>query len=239
MPAEDMATEIAKEIAKQLPVKQAYDDVAAPAAVQTGQFLQDLAKTLRLVLVPIQLAGAYQDRVRAFIDRSIRAVPEDQRIAPPPQILGPVLEGVRYEVEDSSIDQMFSSLLASSMDRDRRAHAHPAFPGIIKNLSADEAKILAALAAQPAKVVTTSRLDRARNLFDPSVTEELAKPDGLDFPENALMYYQHLQQMGLVDASATRSPETLMQGGVQIGIRNFGEYLLSNWGRQFIRACMP
>jgi hypothetical protein len=211
----DMATEIAKELAKQLPVKQAYDDVAAPAAAETGQFLGDLAKTLRLVFVPIQLAAAYQDRVRAFIDRSIRAVPEANLIAPPPQILGPVLEGVRYEVEGTPIDEMFAALLSTSMDKNRHAAAHPAFAGIIKNLSADEARILKTLATGPLKQITSSKLDRERNLFEPAVFEVLATPDGLDFPENARVYFEHLNQLGLIELNATQGSQGIMDGQIQ------------------------
>ncbi|OSJ12256.1 hypothetical protein BST63_28465 [Bradyrhizobium canariense] len=237
MSTDDIAADIAKEIAKQLPVKQAYDDVAAHAAAETGQFLGDLAKTIRLVLVPIQLAAAYQDRVRAFIDRSIRAVPEERRIAPPPQILGPVLEGVRYEIEGTPIDEMFAALLSSSMDKARHASAHPAFPGIIKTLSSDEAKLLKTLGDRPLEQISSSKLDRARNLFEPGVIEELAIPDGLDFPENARLYFEHLNQLGLIEMNVTRSPEPIMSAGTQIGIRNFGEHQLSRWGRQFIQAC--
>jgi Abortive infection alpha len=239
MPAEDIATEIAKEIVKQLPVKQAYNDLAAPAAAETGQFFGDLAKALRLVLVPIQVAAAYQDRVRAFIDRSIRAVPERERIAPPPQILGPVLEGVRYEVDGTPIDEMFSALLSNSMSKAKHASAHPAFPGIIKNLAADEARILKALATKPIEQIASAKYDRARNLFEPSVIEKLAIPKGLDFPENAQVYFDHLTQLGLIEISATRTPEAIMSEGVQVGVRNFGEHQLTRWGRQFIRACLP
>jgi hypothetical protein len=132
--------EFAKELARQLPVKAIYQDAAAPAAMQTGQLLEDLVKVLQLALAPVQLFGAIQDRYRKFLDTAVRRVPEANRVSPAPQIVGPVLEGIRYEPEHTPIDQMFSQLLSRSMDRERINEAHPAFPIIIKQLSSDEAK---------------------------------------------------------------------------------------------------
>src|SRR5260370_11638246 len=134
--------EFAKEVARQLPVKAIYEDAAAPAAKQAGQLFEDLLKALQLALAPVQLLGALQDRFRSFIDTAVRRVPEADRISPAPQIIGPVLEGIRYEPEGTPIDQMFSELLSRSMDRTRVNEAHPAYPIIIKQLSSDEAKIL-------------------------------------------------------------------------------------------------
>src|SRR6202048_4283773 len=110
-PHVDLTTEFAKELAKQIPVK---DALVAPAR-QTGEILEDIVKTIQLALVPFQLAGALQDRLRSFIDRSVRAVPEEHRVSPSPQTLGPTLEGLRYEPADTPVDEMFSRLLSCSM----------------------------------------------------------------------------------------------------------------------------
>jgi hypothetical protein len=127
--------EFAKELAKQLPLKDAYSDALSPAAKQSSQLFTDIVKTVQLALAPLQLLGAYQDRLRDFIDNSVRRVPEEQRVSPPPQILGPILEGIQYEPEGTPIDQMFSELLSCSLDLRRVNEAHPAFPAIIKSLS--------------------------------------------------------------------------------------------------------
>src|SRR5215467_6852774 len=134
--------DFAKELAKQLPVKAMYEDAVSPGAKQLGQFGEDLAKVLQLALAPVQALAAVQDRYRHFVDTSIRRIPSERRIAPPPQILGPVIEGVRYEPEGTPIYEMYSNLLSSSMDAERVDKAHPAYPIIIRQLSADEAKVL-------------------------------------------------------------------------------------------------
>jgi hypothetical protein len=161
----DPTTVFAEELAKQLPVKAVYRDAVKPAAKQLGQIAQDIVKTIQLALAPLQVAGAYQDRLRAFLDRAVRQVPEDRRISPPPQILGPIVEGIRYEPEETPIDQMFQHLLSTSMDADHSKDAHPAYPLIVKQLSSDEAKILAVVKNSQFEYVYTQDYDQQANLF--------------------------------------------------------------------------
>jgi hypothetical protein len=232
-PANELVSEFAKELARQLPVKEAL----APPARQTGQILEDIVKTIQLALVPFQLAGALQDRLRAFIDGSVRRIPEPQRVSPAPQILGPVIEAIRYEPSGTELDDMFSELLSSSMDQSRLKDAHPAFPSIIRALSSDEAKLLKSLAKNnPVRQISLSKLDRVRNLFEPMSIEAMQVPADIDYPGNARIYLEHLRQLGLVEISVTRAPEPIMEEGIQVAVRNFAEHQLSLWGIQFMRA---
>jgi hypothetical protein len=231
-PTKELVSQFAKELASQLPVKEAL----TPPARQTGQILEDIVKTIQLALVPFQLAGALQDRLRAFIDSSVRRVPEPQRVSPAPQILGPVIEAIRYEPSGTELDEMFSELLSSSMDQSRLKDAHPAFPSIIRALSSDEAKLLKSLAKGPIGQISSSKLDRTKNLFEPMVIEALQVPADLEYPGNARIYLEHLRQLGLVEISVTRAPEPLMEEGIQVAVRNFGAHQLSLWGIQFMRA---
>src|SRR5581483_10409542 len=134
-------TEFAKELAKQLPVKSIYDDALAPAAKQAGQLAADIVKVIQLALAPFQVLAAYQDRLRNFLDKAVRRIPDSNRVSPAPQILGPIIEGIRYEPEGTPVDEMFSQLLSRSMDKERMDEAHPAYPILIRQLSSDEAKI--------------------------------------------------------------------------------------------------
>jgi hypothetical protein len=232
-PTKELVSEFAKELAHQLPIKEAL----APPARQTGQILEDIVKTIQLALVPFQLARALQDRLRAFIDGSVRRVPEPQRVSPAPQILGPVIEAIRYEPSGTELDHMFAELLSASMDQSRLKDAHPAFPSIIRALSSDEAKLLKSLATNnPVRQISSSKLDRVRNLFEPMIIEALQVPADLDYPGNARIYLEHLRQLGLVEISVTRAPEAIMEEGIQVAVRNFAEHQLSLWGIQFMRA---
>jgi Abortive infection alpha len=225
------------EIVKQLPIKAAYRDAVRPAARQTGELAEDFVKTLRLALFPLQLAAVTQDRFRRFIDAAINRVPADKRLTPPPQIVGPVLEGIRYEPENSPIEAMFSELLSSSMHSDRVKDAHPAIPLVIKQLSSDEASILRAIALSPKLFELVLRFDLRNGLAITSVERSDVPVDGLVFPQNADMYRDRLERLGLIRFDALKPMEAIYDGGQQTGGRNFLVVKLTEFGATFMRAC--
>ena len=81
-------------------------------------------------------------RAATYSERVAQLVPEDRRIEAPAQVVGPVLEGLRYVDEHNVIAELFVNLLARSIDSDRVSEAHPAFASIISQLSSDEALII-------------------------------------------------------------------------------------------------
>lgn len=236
---DDAATEFAKELARQLPVKAAYKDLAKPAAQQAGQFFEDIVKVLQLALAPVQYLGALQDRYRTFLNKSIRRVPEEDRVSPAPQIVGPVLEGIRYEPEGTPIDEMFSQLLSRSMDSHRVGEAHPAFPIIIRQLSSDEARILKLLGASQYDFVYTSDYDNAKNLFFGQKIQTDGLPrDKLAFPDNVRFYMEHLHQLGLAGIFQHGNQFPLLTEGKQTGVKVVSKYRLTDLGQRFVHACI-
>lgn len=243
--AADLATAIATEVAKQIPIKEVYDDTIKPTVRQFGSLAEDLAKTILLFLAPLQITGAIQDRFRDFLDKSIRRIPEDSRIAPSPQILGPVLEGIRYEPEDSPITEMFSRLLSASMDQKQVHNAHPAFSQIIKQLSSDEATLLNAMwklresEGRSFRQQFTQDYDRASNRFGSAKMEVDEIPrEGLIFPENIEFYGQHLYALGVTAFydSANQNPIFDKNGNTQTGVRVFKELRFTDIGLKFMAA---
>lgn len=247
--ANEVATEIAIEVAKQIPLKDAYDDAVKPAARQVGTLVEDLVKTILLVLAPLQFAGAYQDRFRDFLDKSIRRIPEKDRLPPPPQILGPVLEGIRYEPEGSPIAEMFSRLLSASMNQRQVQNAHPAFSQIIKQLSSDEATLLNAMwtlwerEGRSFRQQFTQDYDPALNRFDNTKMEVDDIPrEGLVFAENIEFYGQHLYALGITAFydSANQQPLFDKDGNgdnkTQTGVRVFKELRFTDVGLKFMAA---
>jgi len=242
-PMNDPTEKAIEEIAKNLPVKQIYEDGVSGATKQVGHALTDIAKTLRLALFPFQALAAVQDRAERFIDRSIRRVPEEHRISPAPQILGPVLEGVRYEAEDTPIDEMFSQLLSRAVDSERVDEAHPAYPILIRQLSPDEAIIIAKLKNATYDYVYTRDFDASIALFINSHKVEIDTfpRDDLTFPDNLPFYLQHLSQLGLAGIFQQGNQEALHDGPPatkQIGVRVRSKYMLTDFGVRFAKACI-
>jgi len=69
--------EFIEQVAKQLPVKELYNDALSPAAREAGGLGADLIKALR-----IQLTAVALDRFRRFINDTVNRVPTDKQLAP-------------------------------------------------------------------------------------------------------------------------------------------------------------
>lgn len=227
-----------EELAKQLPIKAAYEDGLSSSMQETGKALTDIIKVLRLALLPIQFGAALQDRYAKFLDHSIRRIPEGNRIRPAPQILGPALEGIRYEPEGTRIDQMFSQLLSRSMDKSRVSEAHPSFPHLIRQLSADEAQLLSKLNGTAFKHVYTKDIDvNNGTLKNAKVEKDELPTDILDFPANAAFYVEHLYSLGLAHVIQDGQQEPIVKDNTQTGVRVRQKYELTPMGRRFVTAC--
>jgi hypothetical protein len=245
-PTTDFTKALAEELAKQLPVKDIYQDAASPGMREAGKLGSDVVKTILLALAPIQIAAAYQDRLRSFLDMSVRRIDEQRRIPPPAQILGPVLENIRYEPEDTEIDKMFSELLSRSMDSERASEAHPSYPMIIRQLSSDEAKVLRLLKNKQYLYVQRWKIDGPISTLEEVEQDEFPK-DGLAFPHKLSSYMARLTQLGLAGIYQSKPSEPIYglrdmgitQTNGQIGSRQFYEYKLTSIGQEFVKAVIP
>jgi hypothetical protein len=123
-------------IAKAAPevAREAYGDLASGTFKQAGKLGEDIAKSIRLVLFPLQLAAALQDRFAGYIDRAIRQVPEPRLIAPMESIMLPIAERLRFQEPANPITDLYINLLSRAMDGERVGEAHPAFIGVISQL---------------------------------------------------------------------------------------------------------
>ncbi|MCK1637588.1 DUF4393 domain-containing protein [Bradyrhizobium sp. 157] len=170
--------------------------------------------------------------MKSAVDR----VPAEKRISPAPEIVGPILEGVRYEREGGSIEQMFSELLSSSMHSDRVADAHPALPLIIKQLSTDEAAILRTIASTPKRFEIVMKFDILGELTWSKIERSEVPTDGLVFPQNEVMYRDHLERLGLIRYDTLKPMQPIMENGRQTGGRNFLTLKLTDFGATLMRA---
>ncbi|QEE47487.1 DUF4393 domain-containing protein [Rhizobium sp. WL3] len=235
-------TEIALALAKILPVEKVYDDLAAPAVRQVGMTLESAVKCLRLATFPLEYGSAQFERMQRFIRRSVDEVPEQNRIPPAPQILGPAVEGIRYEEEGSPIEEMFAQLLSRSMDSDRVNLAHPAYPALIRQLSPDEAEMLRIMWGSHQTGHFHQRnvrqsLKNNRFHFDRIELDDLPR-EALLYPENVDFYVDHLWNLGLAGLFEVRNQEHLYAGDVQVGVRVFRQYQLTAIGQHFATAVL-
>lgn len=127
-----------------------------------------------------------------------------------------------------------------SMDSTRVEEAHPAYPLIIRQLSSDEAKILAVLNGRTYRYVFTRVYDSKTNLFvgaQKVEVDELPR-DGLTFTDNVGFYMEHLSQLGLAGVYQEGNQIALHdEQGMQTGVRVISNYRLTDFGRRFVTSC--
>jgi hypothetical protein len=232
--------DLGKLIPKQT-IERLYDDALSGPAKEIGKVTTDAFKTARLLLAPIQFAAAFQDRLERTIERISQKVPRERRVEPPPEIVGPTLEKLRFATEGSELWDMYEEILTKSIDSASQASIHPSFAHIISQLSRDEAWILYRLRDRHFVVVDHFDYDMTENRFIDRTIEMTELPkDELYLPDKAELFYAHLESLSLVSWPIEKQePVYAVAGGPQTGVRRHSKMLLTEFGQLFVRACIP
>lgn len=216
-----------------------YDDGISPAMKEASKIPVDLVKTARLLLAPIQLLGALQDRFEVVTARISGKVPKENWTQAPANIAGPVLENIRYLDDNSVLTECFINLLAKAIDKTKQDQAHPGFIKTLENLSPDEVFLIYVLSKRDLEIVDTMQLDRAQNQFKNLVQEKSDVPvDELEYPTNFEVYYTHLDALGIVTWPVYKQ-DPIISNGIQTGIRRYSKLTLTPYGKFFVKACIP
>lgn len=217
-----------------------YDDGVSDTAKEISKIGVDISKTARLLLAPLQLTAAFQDRVEKMIDRIRHKVPEERQIEAPAELVGPTLEKMKYVEEGSLLWEMFEEILTRSIDSEGIQSIHPSFAHIISQISRDEALILYKLTQQDFTVVDTMDLNVKENRFENLQIEGSQIPtDELYMPEKIQFYHSHLESLNLVLWPVEKQDPIFDENNKQTGIRRFSKIHLTEFGRLFVSACIP
>jgi hypothetical protein len=137
------AADAVKGLVEAVPV---YEDVLQPAAREVGAGLQTVAKTIHIALAPVSALVWGYDKLKDYLEErlteKLKKVPPEKIITPNPTIAVPAVESMRYTAHDPTLRELYASLLASAMNKDKADNAHPAFVEMIRQMIPDEAKLL-------------------------------------------------------------------------------------------------
>ena len=197
-------------VAKAVPV---YQDVVQPAAQEVGKALQTVAKTVHVVLAPVSALVWGYDQIKEFVSTKVaerlKNVPPENIVTPKPNVAGPALEALRYTGHESALSDLYANLLAASMDSSTAHGAHPAFVEIIKQLTPDEAKLVALFVGD-----RTLPLINLRWEFNPNPEgnnggktiltsfSHLGREAGCEFEHMTPTYIDNLCRLGLAEIPA-------------------------------------
>jgi len=233
-----------------------YVDGVSASVKELSKVGTDVAKSARLLLIPLQLLGAVQDRVEAYIARSIAQIPPEKRVNPIRSVALPILEKLRYQEEGELLTEIYLNLLSRTFDLDRFGEAHPAFLNLLNQLSSDEAKLLHLFAASDFQIifadepgvwpVSTDTIDEfiSDGFFQSANKEWLAARlldvSILDQPKYLHVYIEHLVSLGLLTYSNTHFAELnhkFAHSNLSHGTA-FWSLCISKFGLMLHKACV-
>lgn len=248
-------------LAKAVPI---YEDAVQPLAKETGKALGTVGKAVNVALAPLAGVVWGYDKIKDFIEtrvaEKLEKVPEERITTPPPNVAGPAIEALRFSGDDETLREMFANLIATSLDKKTATEAHPSFVDIIKNISADEGKILQLFThSQPIAVIDVKMNipTGGFHVLHRNVTQLGARAK-CEHPELAPNYVDNLCRLGILEIPSNRrinnneayTPLMNDPGILQLKSQftpgenkptiGFDKRMLqaTTLGQQFIRACV-
>jgi Abortive infection alpha len=173
-----------------------------------GGFGSGLGAMAMMAMAPLRNLPEVATRVPGTLrdlGERMTAIPGARRRAPTLSFAAQALAGsVRY---GTTLRERYLNLLAASMDSDKAARVHPAFLEVLRQLTADEARIISLFQHDgPYPLVTVG----ARYKFGERLSTELRNftllgtQAGCEYPERVSLYIDNLCRLGLVELRAVR-----------------------------------
>ena len=120
-------------------VKPIYDDLAHPAAQETGKAIARIPRFLNALCVNFDiwiLRREHNEKmVTLELNTQLQNVPQEKIVEPDPYIAVPALQAIAISYDSSELRSMYAHLLSKSMHIDYKNDVHPSFVEIIKQLS--------------------------------------------------------------------------------------------------------
>lgn len=76
------------------------------------------------------------------LEAKVEVIQEDKRQAPPLYLYGPAVEALSYSIEDETLREVFTNIIAKSMDSEIVNYPLPSYVEICRQLSPDETKAI-------------------------------------------------------------------------------------------------
>lgn len=131
-------------------IKAAGSDPNAKAAGgELGKSALTVTKTINVALLPLAVINFSYEKAREYFENRFRKdledkttrIPAENIVEPKASVAGPALQGLAFSHDEPSLRELYLNLLATSMNSETSASAHPAFVEIIKQMTAEEAQL--------------------------------------------------------------------------------------------------
>ncbi|WP_217588771.1 DUF4393 domain-containing protein [Lentibacillus saliphilus] len=190
------------------------------------------------------------------IAQKIASIPEEKLQEPPLSLVGPALEASKYYIEEETLREMFSNLIASSMNSSQSNLVHTSYVDIIRQLSPHDAHILKEFKKMSLSVnaphpimsmVIHSEGEGTKTIFPMIALFE----ENIDFFNNAPSI-NNLERLGIIKTSFTtylhddneynfirdhHAVKSVLEKNKHMTLKK-GSFVLTNFGENFISICV-
>lgn len=190
-------------LVKEVPI---YQDLLQPSVREIGKGLHTVAKTVNIALSPLSTLVWGYDQLSKFVTTKVaeklKDTPVENIIPPKLNVAGPALDALRYIGHEEALSDLYANLLATAMDKATAESSHPAFVEIIRQMTADEAKIMKLFLDRNAFPIITIRAEvkESNAGYDHTILINFLGDDAhCELPNMSPYYIDNLRRLGLVD----------------------------------------
>lgn len=131
-------------------IENAYDDTLKKPLKSSSKVLSTVFDFFHnTILYPMQKYNLYAESKLENYSRELqekaRSIPEENLVTPRVNILGPTFDGLKYNLDEDYVKEMFTNILISDMDKTKRNKVNVAFIYMVNQLNNSDAKLLAQL----------------------------------------------------------------------------------------------
>ncbi len=128
-------------------IEKAYDDTLKEPLKSSSSIVTTVVDFFHnTVMYPMQKYNLYaKDKLQNYateLQNRAQTIPSKHLISPRVNILGPTIDGLKYNLDEEYIKEMFTNILLSEMDNTKQSQVLPAYIEIVKQLSKDDAEFL-------------------------------------------------------------------------------------------------
>ncbi|WP_312093809.1 DUF4393 domain-containing protein [Niallia sp.] len=190
--------------------KEIYPDLAQPALRKVGIALE---ATIDFTILPFKYLGMVSKKADLKIKKNLNnyqskldSIDSSEIGSVPPEIGVPILEELT-RITNEELTEMYINLLVNASSVENSRYAHPSFLNVLKNLSADEAKIIQFLMVNSVEnifpiYVRYQKVRRSNGAMIPLTDNinDINRLIELSFPDNNNFYINNLISMGIIEA---------------------------------------
>ncbi len=206
---------LAEELAKQVPIKQIYEDGIKTTIKETGETLGLVPRTIKAALAPLEKWILYKEysikETQKLLESKLENLQPEKIVTPEPYVAIPAFQAISYSMDNEELRNLYANLLANSMNIDTKDSVHPSYVEIIKQLSPDEVKILNSIYNSNRHLFPLMELRMVVNKNARKYDIIQSHVSVFDFDstfnvnENSELYFDNLVRLGLVIISYKES----------------------------------